>query len=65
MRASWTCLNSLTSASFEEDFNRYLYGKESIPLAGFLQDADRMGCPRRWRADTGRTSPGWTPTATA
>jgi len=39
-------LASLTGASFEEEFNRYLYGKESIPLAGFLQDADRDGLPQ-------------------
>jgi hypothetical protein len=51
-------LNSLTGASFEEEFNRYLYGKESIPLAGFLQDADRDGLPQalegRYGADLAR-----------
>ncbi|MGC8947433.1 MAG: hypothetical protein ACP5N6_14900 [Anaerolineae bacterium] len=36
-------LASLTGTSFEEEFNRYLYGEESIPLTGFLQDADRDG----------------------
>lgn len=36
-------LAAVTGSSFDEDFNRYLYGKNGIPLTEFLQDGDRDG----------------------
>lgn len=36
-------LVAVAGSSFSEDFNLYFYGKNSIPLTGFLQDADRDG----------------------